>query len=145
MIPGARRLHGPALVKVVAVAAVLAAIGLGLAVLGSPSDARARRADERRVEHLREWARAIDAYWTANNQLPVSLEEVRRQRAWEHLVLNDPGTGEPYGYQARGAVAYELCATFERASPDTGRPDEDALWGHASGPACFTLEARAAR
>lgn len=145
MIPLARRLDRGLVLKIVAVVVVFGAIGFGLAILGPPSDVRARRADDRRVEHLREWARAIDAYWRANNQLPVSLDEVRRQRAWEHLVLNDPGTGEPYGYQPKGAVAYELCAVFERASPDTGHPGEDALWGHAAGPACFTLEARAAR
>lgn len=75
----------------------------------------------------------------------MSLDEVRHQQAWAHLAVNDPQSGEPYGYQPKGAVAYDLCAVFDRASPDMGRADEDALWGHASGPACFTLEARAAR
>jgi hypothetical protein len=142
MIPVARRLDKGLALKIAAVVAVFAAIGAGLVVLGSPADVRARRLDEQRIEHLREWTRAIDAYWTANNQLPVSLDEVRRQQAWTHLTVNDPETGQPYVYQAKGAVAYELCAVFERASPDTGRPDEDALWGHGAGPACFTLEAR---
>ena len=145
MIPVARRMDRGTLIKVVAVSVVLLAIGAGLAVLGSPSDARARRLDAQRIDHLREWARAVDAYWTANNQLPQSLDEIRRQQAWTHLVVNDPQTGEPYRYQPRGAVGYELCATFDRASADTGAAEEDALWGHASGPACFTLEARTAR
>ena len=145
MIAAARRLDRGLLLKIVAVVVVVAAIGAGLAVLGSPADVRARRLDTQRVEHLREWARAIDAYWTANNQLPQSLDEVRRQQAWTHLAVNDPKTGEAYRYQPRGAVAYELCATFDRESADMGAPGEDALWGHASGPACFLLEARTAR
>lgn len=145
MIPIARRWNRRTLIAGISIAAVVLAVGAGLVILGSPADVRARRLDERRVEHLREWARAIDAYWTANNQLPVSLDEVRRQQAWTHLTVNDPATGEPYVYRAKGAVAYELCAAFDRASPDTGRPDEDALWGHGAGPSCFLLEARAAR
>ena len=145
MIPVARRLDRRTLVQVAAVTVVFAALGAGLAVLGPPSDVRARRADAQRIDHLREWARAVDAYWTANNQLPQSLDEIRRQQAWTHLVANDPETGEPYRYQSKGAVAYELCATFDRESADTGAADEEALWGHGSGPACFTLEARAAR
>jgi hypothetical protein len=145
MIPVARRVGRRTLLTAISIAAVLIAVGAGLFVLGSPADVRARRLDARRVDHLREWARAIDAYWTANNQLPQTLEEIRRQQAWTHLIVNDPETGEPYRYQPKGAVAYELCATFDRASADTGAADEDALWGHGAGPACFTLEARAAR
>ena len=145
MIPAARRWDRRTLLGAISVTVVAAAIGAGLFVLGSPADVRARRVDAQRVEHLREWARAIDAYWTANNQLPQSLDEVRRQQAWTHLEVHDPKTGEPYRYQPRGAVAYELCATFDRESADMGAPDEDALWGHASGPACFLLEARTAR
>ena len=105
MIPAARRLDRGTLIKVVAVAVVFVAVGAGLAVLGPPADVRARRADEQRIEHLREWARAVDAYWTANNQLPQTLEEIRRQQAWTHLAVNDPHTGEPYRYQPKGAVA----------------------------------------
>ncbi|MBA3948824.1 MAG: hypothetical protein H0X44_02635 [Acidobacteria bacterium] len=145
MIHAARHWDRRTLVAGLVIAAVVAAVGAGLIILGSPADVRARRLDERRVGDLREWTRAIDAYWTANTQLPVSLDEVRRQQAWTHLAVNDPSTGEPYVYRAKGAVAYELCAVFDRASPDAGRPDDDALWGHGAGPSCFTLEARTAR
>lgn len=145
MIPAARRWDRGTLIKVVAVVVVFFAIGAGLAILGSPADVRARRLDAQRIDHLRAWAMAIDGYWSANNQLPQTLDEIRRQQSWAHLVLNDPETGEPYRYQPKGAVGYELCATFARESADTGAPNEDALWGHAAGPACFTLEARAAR
>ncbi|MDQ3169981.1 MAG: hypothetical protein M3Q55_07595 [Acidobacteriota bacterium] len=145
MMPAARHWNRRTLLPAISIAAVLIAIGAGLFVIGSPADVRARRLDAQRIDHLREWARAIDAYWTANNQLPQTLDEIRRQQAWTHLAVTDPETGEPYRYQSKGAVGYELCATFERESADMGAPDEDALWGHAAGPACFPLEARTAR
>src|SRR5690606_13531470 len=73
-----------------AIAAVAIAIGAGLVVLGPPSDVRARRLDAQRVDDLRQWARAIDDYWDANDQLPATLADVRRQEAWASLREQDP-------------------------------------------------------
>lgn len=124
-----------------AIAAVAIAIGAGLVVLGPPSDVRARRLDAERVDDLRQWARAIDDYWDANDQLPATLADVRRQEAWASLRDHDPATREPYRYAVTGAVTYELCAVFERASDD----EPTSLWSHGAGLTCFALEARAAR
>ena len=124
-----------------AIAAVAIAIGAGLVVLGPPSDVRARRLDAQRVDDLRQWARAIDDYWDANDQLPATLADVRRQEAWASLREHDPATREPYRYAVTGAVTYELCAVFERASDD----ERASLWNHGAGLTCFALEARAGR
>jgi len=126
----------------VAIAAVVLAIGAGLAVLGPPSEVRARRLDEQRVNDLRGWSMAIDAFWTANKQLPGSLDEVKRQQAWSYLAARDAESGAPYEYRATGASTYELCATFARASEPDGGSRRDALWDHPEGRVCFPLEAR---
>ena len=126
-----------------AIAAVAIAVGAGLFVLGAPSDVRARRLDVQRVDDLRQWARAIDDYWDDNDQLPASLADVKRQEAWASLREHDPATREPYGYTVTGAVTYELCAVFERASDDEIRPT--SIWRHGAGMTCFPLEVGAGR
>lgn len=126
-----------------AIASVAIAIGAGLFVLGSPSDVRARRLDAQRIDDLRQWARAIDDYWDANDQLPAALADVKRQEAWAYLRDHDPVTREPYRYAVTGAVTYELCAVFERASDDAIA--RMSLWSHGAGLTCFALETRAGR
>jgi hypothetical protein len=124
-----------------AIALVLLAVGAGVYVMGSPSENRARRLDERRVNDLRDWTRAVDSFWTANKQLPSSLAEVKRQQAWSYLAEYDTATGRPYDYNATGTSTYQLCATFDRASnPDGAR--RDPIWDHAAGRVCVPLEAR---
>ena len=125
-----------------AVTAVLLAIGAGLFVLGPPSSVRARRLDAERVDDLRQWARAIDDYWTENRQLPATLGDVRLQGEWSHLRPQDPATAEPYGYVVTGAVTYELCAVFERPAEE---PPAAAVWNHGVGRTCFPFEAAARR
>jgi hypothetical protein len=92
------------------------------------------------VDDLRQWARAIDDYWRDNQQLPAALDEISA-RVSHPLRAHDPATGEPYRYVVTGAVTYELCAVFERASDD----ERTALWNHGAGLTCFALEARAGR
>lgn len=128
----------------VAIALVLLAVGAGVYVMGSPSENRARRLDEQRVDDLREWARAIDSFWTANKQLPSSLAEIKRQQAWSYLAESDAATGQPYEYHATGTSTYQLCATFDRASRVEGER-RDPIWEHDAGRACFALEARTPR
>lgn len=144
MIPAARRWSREKIAAVGAAAAVLVAIGAGLVVLGPPSDIRARRLDAQRVDHLRQWAMAVDAYWADNEQLPGTLDDIRRQQAWAHLPLRDPA-GQAYEYTRTGAVTYDLCAVFDRPWESSSPSGEDSIWAHDAGRTCFALEARAPR
>lgn len=54
MIHAARHWDRRKLVAGLVIAAVVAAVGAGLIMLGSPADVRARRLDEQRVGDLRE-------------------------------------------------------------------------------------------
>jgi len=144
VIHAARHWSGERIAAVGAAVAVFLAIGAGLFVLGPPSDIRARRLDAQRVDHLRQWARAIDAYWADNAQLPASLDEVRRQQAWTQLPVADP-VGRAYEYVRTGVVTYDLCGTFDRAWAPASPSGEESIWTHGAGRACFALEARAQR
>ncbi|HIA74480.1 MAG TPA: hypothetical protein EYN99_08630, partial [Gemmatimonadetes bacterium] len=55
------------------VTTVIAAVGVGLFILGSPMEERARRVDDRRVADLQGIAAATDLYWTRHSRLPESL------------------------------------------------------------------------
>lgn len=142
MIPMPGRWNRRQLIAGAAVALVVIAIGAGLLVLGPPSGVRARRLDERRVADLREWTRAIDDYWTHNQRLPAALDEIT-MRVSHPLRAHDPVTREPYRYAVTGAVTYELCAVFERASDDDVGPA--SIWNHGAGLTCFAFEAPAGR
>lgn len=136
------RKPGKNLVIVSAVSAVvLAAVIGGVLMLDSPAEARLRRFDQRRVEDLREIAYAIDAYWSREESLPPSLEELPDERG--HLgKLVDPKTGEPYEYQVLGEDTYELCAVF---ADDTAEQYETPFrdpWFHGPGRQCFQLKAQ---
>jgi len=88
---------------------VLAAVIAGILLIGSPAQERLRRLDERRISDLREISFAVDAYWTREDVLPASLEELGND---ERIVreLADPVTGAPYEYHAGtgSATSYVL-------------------------------------
>lgn len=122
-----------------AVAAVAAAVVFGLASIGSPGAARARRLDAHRLDDLRHVARVVDVHWTRAGDLPASLAELADLKAAE---TEDPVSGLPYGYRVVAASTFELCATFDTAAAG---PRRDHIWRHPRGRHCFRLDAEAAR
>ena len=125
------------IVAAVVVFFVGAVIALGLRVAGSPSDARARRFDEQRLNDLRSIAGAVSAYHEAREQLPPSLAEIT---SWpDHPVtLRDPVNNSSYVYRVLDARAYELCAAFARASEDEPAAS-GGFWVHPAGRHCFRV------
>jgi hypothetical protein len=125
--------------KPIAIAAVFASMIAGLVMVGPPSEARARKLDNRRVEDLRGLANAVDLYRSRRGSLPASLQEATREQG-NSSALGDPLTGQPYPYRVVSVDRYEVCADFQRASESEGR-DWD-FWSHARGPRCFELTSR---
>jgi hypothetical protein len=123
---------------VVAALAVLGALGGGFYLIGPPADARARRIDGRRENDLRQLRLAIDLYWTRNNRLPASLDELATE-AGTTIYSRDPETGQPYDYSVTPPDQYEFCATFARES------EARDFWWHGVGRRCFRMVARAIR
>ena len=119
---------------------VIVAVGVGLFILGSPAEERARRVDDRRVEDLQGIVAATDLYWTRHARLPVSLDELTAEPG-VRIKTGDPANSETYGYHAVDSSHYELCASFEQVSGETSGNSERNLWAHNSGPQCFQFEA----
>ncbi len=122
-----------------AIAAVAAVVGFGLASIGPPGAARARRLDAHRIDDLRHVARVIDVHWTRDGDLPASLVELPELDAAE---IEDPVSGRPYYYRVVTGSTFELCATFDT---EATRLRHDHLWRHPSGRHCFRLEVEEAR
>jgi hypothetical protein len=101
-------------VVVVAVLAVLGALGGGLYLVGPPADARARRVDAHRENDLQRLRLAADLYWSRHGRLPASLDELDLE-AGTRIYSRDPETGEP-PYTPKAATPTS-CAQRLRESP----------------------------
>ncbi len=123
-------------VGVVAIVVVAAAVVVGLVRLGSPSEERSRRFDERRVEDLRRIADNVDLYLTREGTLPTSLEALRASPL-PPIRITDPARGTLYEYAATGDTTFELCGQFD-AERSRRRPNE--FWAHPAGRYCFELD-----
>ena len=140
-------LSGTSVLIGLAVVVVVIAIVAGLMVLPPPSEERVRRLDERRVEDLRGIARAMDLYWTRHGRLPASIADLSGEPG-VNVSTRDPGTGQDYELRLLDEPTYELCASFERTTAESGEPagraedvSED-FWSHGVGRRCFRLDAQ---
>lgn len=127
-------------ILIVATAAVVVSVIAGIIVIGSPSEGRFQQLDSGRVADLRGIMQATDLFWARNERLPGSLAELAADpRTSVNMV--DPASGEPYAYRAIDDATYEVCATFDRASPDTPGRSSDDFWRHEAGRQCFEIGA----
>lgn len=127
-----------------AVVIVAATIVGGIAMLGSPSEARRERLNESRVQDLEAVAGAVDLYWTRRGVLPASLDTMVNALGVKARMI-DPGTAMPYEYRVVDSLRYELCATFDAPTTAEAPPRGDRFWSHGVGRQCFTREARQVR
>ncbi len=142
-----KTLSGTTVLVSLAIGAVVVAVVAGLLVLPPPSEERARRLDVRRVEDLRGIARAMDLYWTRHGRLPASIGDLSREPG-VRVSARDPVTGQDYELRVLDEPTYELCASFERTTADSGDPAAPAedvsedFWSHGVGRRCFRLDAQ---
>jgi hypothetical protein len=120
---------------------VAAAVGAGVVLMGPPSEERARRLDERRVEDLRQVSFSVNLYNKWHERLPASLAELSEEPGLT-FQSRDPVTAESYGYSVLEPAKYQLCAIFDRESTETRA---DMFWSHGGGRHCFVLKADGAR
>jgi hypothetical protein len=117
---------------------VVGAIAAGFFLLGTPSEERTRRLDERRLSDLRRLQLATDLYWTRNGRLPLTLDDLAKE-AGTGIYSRDPTSGQPYEYRVKDADTYELCVVFEREQPSGG------FWSHGAGRRCFEITSQKIR
>ncbi|MBM5790122.1 hypothetical protein FJZ23_03505, partial [Candidatus Parcubacteria bacterium] len=102
---------------------VLLAIFAGFYFVGTPKTARQYKLDNQRVTDLQSLQSQAIYYWNQKGSLPENLEALRDPITGFVLPL-DPETEQPYGYDVKGELTFELCATFARPTPEWERKRE---------------------
>lgn len=120
---------------------IVAALAIGLFLLGSPTEERSRRLDEQRVDDLRQLTRAINSSYSNTDSLPGNLANLVDGRELR-LLPTDPETNQNYDYEIVDSETYRLCAEFSRNTDDEDRGD---FWSHAIGRQCFSFKAQSDR
>ena len=123
---------------------VAAAVVAGFFIVGSPQKERERRFDEQRASHLQNIQWQIVNFWQAKDRLPRTLKELEDPISG-FSAPTDPETGERYGYEVKGGLAFTLCADFNLPSAaDSGTPKPAfpgdlsfQSWQHPAGRHCF--------
>src|SRR5712691_7947951 len=111
------------------IALVVVAVAAGLFIIGSPSEERVRRLDERRLNDLRLIQFAVDLYSKDHARLPGTLAELL-QEPRTGPETRDPITRQEYGYRTLAERAYQVCADFDRESP---ADIDKTFWSHGRG------------
>lgn len=136
-----------------AAVAVVVLIGVvaGFFILGSPQTNRLMRIDAEKVNHLQTIQWQIIDFWQQKERLPQTLSELEDPLKGI-ILLTDPQSGEHYTYRVNSLLSFELCAVFNRESPDTKvevvrplslegslvYPDASTeSWEHDEGLVCF--------
>jgi hypothetical protein len=134
-------------VSVIIAASVIAAFYF----IGSPQTQRFMRYDQQKVSDLQSIQWQVTDYWQQKQKLPASLNELEDPLRGM-TIPQDPQAkeGQMYEYAAKDKDTFELCATFnlatpartvEDASPDvsypTPTPADEKYWKHDTGRACF--------
>lgn len=132
---------------------VAVAVFAGFFIVGSPSEERLRRFDEKKLGDLQLIQGEVIYYWQSKQKLPGSLEELN-DSIRGFIAPFDPQSGEAYEYNILGDLNFTLCASFNReyrgAAYNSPRvmpakppyPASEALgnisnWDHAAGRTCF--------
>lgn len=115
---------------------VLVAVVAGLAVIGSPWQARQRRLDDERLGALQSLSTQMDAYRNTHGAIPNTIKALAEdQNGPSPSALRDPESGAPYEYRKTGPAAYQLCARFATTTDE----DVPLHWRHGPGRTCFSL------
>lgn len=138
----------PRLFAWITVGVILGSIIYGFFLVGTPSQQRARRFDEQRINDLQQLQSKIINYWQQKYVLPTNLATLS-DIGVQPIV--DPETSQPYEYRTVGNLSFNLCANFssrnvyplndKRATapyavgPYYGPGNKD--WTHESGHVCF--------
>ncbi|MEK7103249.1 MAG: hypothetical protein AAB870_02795 [Patescibacteria group bacterium] len=118
-------------------AIVLAAVVVGLMVVGSPSKERAYKRDQQRISNLQEIENDVITYWQAKKKLPEALTDLN-DATRGITIPNDPQTNMAYTYTIVDSMKFKLCARFEQSGQ--GSPNyrfSDDTWNYNAGETCF--------
>ena len=126
---------------------VLASIILGFFIVGTPTDQRNRKNDEKRIENLQIIQDQIINYWMQKESIPENLSKLEDSISG-FIVPKDPKSELMYEYNVGDSFSFELCAIFETSSEDFGIASEKVRpvsiydsfqqnWSHEAERTCF--------
>jgi hypothetical protein len=101
----------------IVIAIVSAVIIAGFFVAGSPKDARLKKFDDIRIQHLQTIQSELISFWQAKQRLPERLDELNDSLRGFAVPI-DPVSSASYEYERSGDTQFSLCATF--AGPSDG-------------------------
>jgi Domain of unknown function (DUF5671) len=125
----------------------------GFFIVGTPAQARLQRFDAQKVSDLQNIQSQVTTYYQAKQKLPAVISDLNNSLNYGPVPV-DPQSGQPYSYQATGALSFKLCAEFNaesrsnQLSPETrvampapigvkgGIAPQDN-WQHVAGQVCF--------
>ncbi len=128
--------------RVVAVLFIVISIIWGFVVLGSPRTQRLYKYDTEKVNDLMNISYGVESFYGDKGVVPQSLAEIESS-TYFYGSTKDSQTGVSYEYEKTGKNTYNLCAEFNKASPDVEEPDVYArpvgykTWAHPAGHYCF--------
>jgi hypothetical protein len=108
-----------------------------------PSEARARRFDQVRMQSIYQTELAIQSYYVAHQALPSELKALdSEENHHQEVKWHDPETSQPFEYAVTGGATYKLCAKFARNS-DQSDPYIGINGAHGAGHDCFQMKVTA--
>jgi hypothetical protein len=112
-------------------ALVLAVIIWSFTVIGTPSEQRVWRLDEKRVQDLQNIQYQVINYWQQKEKLPEKITDVANPISGTTLPV-DPEfeKGKKYEYAVKGPLTFELCADFGLPMPQGWR-ENPSYYGSA--------------
>lgn len=132
-------------------AMTLVSVVAGFFIIGTPGDIRMMRFDEQKVMDLQSIQYQVVNYYQQKEELPESLTELADPISGFVLPVDQQPGAAAYRYTVTGPLSFELCAVFNKPTPDTrgqgGYPARDMSypsmgvdenWQHEAGDTCFT-------
>lgn len=130
---------------VAALVVVAVFVVYGFTMIETPQTVREQKIDQEELTDLQNMQYQIENYYSRESTLPASIADA--YTVGEPPVA--PGDRAAYSYEVKGKESYELCATFDQATPEVERslakpiaePGYDPNnynWDHNAGRFCFT-------
>jgi hypothetical protein len=125
----------------VSILIILGSVVWGFSVLGSPRTQQLLKYDEQKVSDLQNINNQVTNYYADKGTLPNTLEEMANGNYY--ITQVDQQKQKPYDYKKTDEITYNLCAEFNKASPDTigsnmyTSPVSYSSWNHPAGYHCF--------
>jgi hypothetical protein len=121
---------------------LVSSIVWGFSVLGSPRTQRLYKYDQQKVNDLQVIDNRITSFYSNKGYLPKNIDDIVSYENY-YIAQVDSQNQKPYEYVKISDIKYNLCAEFNKASPDAAkstnytRPFEYTSWTHSAGHYCF--------